>query len=715
MLVPTMACQAGCRYCYAKKSGERMSMETAERAIAFMDRISAGQPIRIIFHGGEPLLAGHVFYEQILPVLRERFGRRARLAIQSNLWAMDEEFARLFRKYEVEVSTSIDGYPEMCDDQRGEGYYERTQAGAAIFTSAGKGIGRICTFSSAHVHDAERVFREAEAPYTIHGAIPTYGEGNDGLSLTPAQFTKILLDTYHVYRDDLSHTRVGLLDTMASALLHKKAGLCTFSACLGQYAAITPGGDLYSCQRFSGIREFCLGNIWDDVNEEKILQSKAYRLLYEKTEEMRSACGDCIHFPNCNGGCLYSAFTAGTAKDPYCETYRTVFDEMLTDMGHEIADVMLDRETARTPVLSMAGDRPHPYDERIKRERIQKWVSRDGSQCPAFTDPFPENQLNKVFFNLTARCPLHCTHCWAANRERESRDLPAETYANLIDEAIQMRFRRIVLTGGEPLVYRDFDKLVGMLAGIDKKGVELILRTSFAFPISEERMRNIASIFDRVVVSIDGDRASHDARRGQGTYERTVRNLEDFSRIASPRKLGLWSVLSAEQLHGKEGRAVKELGDRLGGGMIHFDALKPMGNACYSECDLTTDLPERAEDLRIRSNCGLGHILHVEPDGKAYPCYACMTPETMLADLSREPLSALRDRLFAYASVGVDSNEKCSHCELRYLCGGLCLAYRPHPETPDSGDFDCEARKKALHSLLAAIQNPRHQSPSAPS
>lgn len=702
MLVPTMACQAGCRYCYAKKSGERMSMETAMRAIEFIDRLSTGHPIRIIFHGGEPLLAGHEFYKQILPVLWERFGRRARLAIQSNLWAMDEGFARLFRKYEVDVSTSIDGYREMCDDQRGQGYYERTQAGALIYEAFGKGIGRICTFSSAHVDDAERVFCEADAPYTIHGAIPTYGERND-LSLTPAQFTEVLRDTYHVYRENLSHTRVGLLDAMASALLHKKAGLCTFSACLGQYAAITPTGDVYSCQRFSGIRKFCLGNILEDLDEEKILRSHAYRLLYEKTEEMRSACGDCIHFPNCNGGCLYSAFTAGTAKDPCCESYQTIFDEMLADMGKEIADVMLDRENPCTPVLSMAGDRPHPYDERIKRERIQKWVSRDSSQSPTFADPFPENQLNKVFFNLTAHCPLHCAHCWAGNRERDNRVLSAETYANLIREAIGMRFRRIVLTGGEPLVYRDFGKLLGLLKGIDKKGAELILRTSFAFPVSEERMRMIAAVFDRVVVSIDGDQASHDARRGQGTYERTVRNLETFSQIASPAKLGLWSVLSSEQLHGKEGWSVKELGHRLGAGLIHFDALKPMGSACYSECDIISDLPERAEDLRIRPNCGLGHILHVEPDGKAYPCYACMAPETMLADLSVEPLAALRDKLFAYASVGVDSNEKCSHCEVRYLCGGLCLAYRPHPETPDSGDFDCESRRKALLSLLASI------------
>ncbi|MBR6091124.1 MAG: radical SAM protein, partial [Anaerolineaceae bacterium] len=233
MFVPTMACQAGCRYCYAKKSGDRMSPETAVKAVDFIERFAADGAFKIIFHGGEPLLAGEEFYSFILPVIRERFGRRAGLGMQSNLWAMDEKMAHLLRAYEVEVGTSIDGYREMCDDQRGVGYYDRTQAGAGILRAMGAHVGRICTFSAAHAEDAEKVFREAESGYTIHAAIPAYGEEKSPLVLSPEQFTRVLTDTYHAYRSDLSHAKVGLLDSMASALLKKKAGLCTFSDCLG--------------------------------------------------------------------------------------------------------------------------------------------------------------------------------------------------------------------------------------------------------------------------------------------------------------------------------------------------------------------------------------------------------------------------------------------------------------------------------------------------
>ncbi|MBR6089648.1 MAG: radical SAM protein, partial [Anaerolineaceae bacterium] len=461
----------------------------------------------------------------------------------------------------------------------------------------------------------------------------------------------------------------------------------------------------YSCQRFSGIRQFCLGNIWDDPTEEDILKSPAFLMLEEKAEKMKTVCGDCQHFPYCNGGCLYSAFTADSDKDPNCAAYKTVFDEMLVDMGHEILEVLNHRESP-TPVLCMSGDQPHPYDRREKlrqiRKALEQGISSESKTPPPF---FPENQLNKVFFNLTRKCPLRCTHCWAGNQKSEGVELPPERYAELTAQAADLRFRHIIFTGGEPFVYKGFEYLTDLLDGIDRKGAELVLRTSFAFRISDDMLLRIAKVFDRVIVSVDGDRDEHDARRGAGSYEKTVSNLERFSEIADARKLGLWTVLDKGGQSDKVQTAVRTLGSRLNVGFVHFDGMKPLGNACFQECDLTSDLPARAEELRIRRNCGLGHILHVEPDGKAYACYVCIGgPDAVLANLSADPLNSVCGRLFGYARSGVDTNEKCSACPVRYLCGGLCLAYRPHPEDPDNGDFDCGSRLHKIKELTADLE-----------
>jgi len=54
---------------------------------------------KITFHGGEPLLAGHEWFEHALAALAEATHRHAQFSLQSNLWALDECFVDLFAEY----------------------------------------------------------------------------------------------------------------------------------------------------------------------------------------------------------------------------------------------------------------------------------------------------------------------------------------------------------------------------------------------------------------------------------------------------------------------------------------------------------------------------------------------------------------------------------------------------------------------------------------
>ena len=101
---------------------------------AALDWISAAtspdETPEITFHGGEPLLAGIEWYRRVLPLVRERLPD-ARLALQSNLWLLDDELCRLFAEYGVSLGTSLDGPRPINDRQRGRGSYRRTMAGIA--------------------------------------------------------------------------------------------------------------------------------------------------------------------------------------------------------------------------------------------------------------------------------------------------------------------------------------------------------------------------------------------------------------------------------------------------------------------------------------------------------------------------------------------------------------------------------------------------------
>lgn len=338
MLIPTAACQASCVYCFGPNRGETMSVGVADKALAFMARIARSDgSVHITFHGGEPLLAGADYYEYILPRLTELFGRRLRLSIQTNLLAMDERMADLIHDWRIAVGTSVDGDEKLCSAQRGDGYYAGNERGRSLLKQKGVDVSRICTLTHDSAGEAARVFRHYAGeppliglPYSLHGAVRALGCAPDTHTVTVDDMARILLDTLSAYRQNAAQTRVSTLDAMAKGCFDGEGQLCTFFPCLGRFAAIAPDGGVYSCQRFCEHEEFALGNVNDDLTEEAILHSPVWRMLRARQERAKAVCGGCMHFAYCNGGCLYNMFTSDTETDPYCDTYRAVFDVLAT-------------------------------------------------------------------------------------------------------------------------------------------------------------------------------------------------------------------------------------------------------------------------------------------------------------------------------------------------------------------------------------------------
>lgn len=716
MLLPTMSCQGRCVYCFGPNKGPVMDERTADFALEFIARTAPEKgKIHITFHGGEPLLAPASWYRHILPQLRAQFGQRLRLSVQSNLLALSDEMLGLMQKYEIAVGTSVDGYEGMCDAQRGEGYFKKNLANRERLRQNGVPSGGICTFTPPFVtrESIGKVFHSFDSPFSLHGAVPCLGCGLTEHDLSAEEMKTLLLTSYDIYKENIADSRISTIDTMALGCFDGKGGVCTFYDCLGVFAAIASDGGVYSCQRFCGHEEYCFGNVNGGLAEAEILESTAYQKLRRQQDGTRAACGECAHYEYCMGGCLYNALAAGTDKDPYCGAYKAAYDKISLDMALEMGGVMTGRD-AETPVLAMAGDRPHPYDRRVNEKNLRTALYHGKPWAEPFPAALrrtkhPENGLNKLYLHLTFDCPLRCPHCYAEGGERKTDELAAAQFASIIREAADRRFRSVVLTGGEPLVYSEFDELMSLAADIDRKGTALILRSSFGFAISDERLKAVCGLFDEIVVSVDGDRESHDARRGAGRYERTVENLERAVSLGFAERLGLCATLEKEQREGAPGASVDALAQRLKIRHVRFRPILPLGRGSgakqesYQLCTEEIDLGER---FQPRFSCGLGQNLYVEPNGDAYPCYAWCEKDALLGNLGTMNLGALLDEgaLFAYGRHDVDSNKKCRVCDVRYLCGGICKAWARDKRNIDSGDFDCTARKETFTRMAGRME-----------
>ncbi|MEU7632961.1 FxsB family cyclophane-forming radical SAM/SPASM peptide maturase [Nocardia sp. NPDC049220] len=139
-------CNLACDYCYmyemVDQSWRDQPMVMTEeifidtcRGIA--DHVSRFEipAVSLVFHGGEPLLAGHSRFEFFARHAREQLGPRVevRLGVQTNGVLIDEEFLRICDQWDVVIGVSIDGGRDAHDrhrkSRRGDGSFDDVARG----------------------------------------------------------------------------------------------------------------------------------------------------------------------------------------------------------------------------------------------------------------------------------------------------------------------------------------------------------------------------------------------------------------------------------------------------------------------------------------------------------------------------------------------------------------------------------------------------------
>ena len=360
----------------------------------------------------------------------------------------------------------------------------------------------------------------------------------------------------------------------------------------------------------------------------------------------------------------------------------------------------------KAEVKALIGYHPDPAAVRRRlvreAEELLRWGQTNKRHQPVLASL--AGQLRKFYLYPTFDCPLRCPYCYAEGGERHVDELDAQTFLRITQEAAKAGFGSVVIVGGEPLVYRDFRRFLDGLGGIDLEGCSLVLRTSFGFKVSDELMEKLCASFDEIVVSIDGDEETHDAVRGKGTWRHATSN--SLRALACGGRISVNSVMTREQGDGAPGAFLRSFCAEHGIEKLVISSPVPMGRA------EGTDVPpfewrsdvRQTLSLKPKFSCGLGHSLYMQPDGSVYPCYAWCASEHRLGDLSRESLTDVLERgdLLAIANSGVDTNEKCRACEVRYFCGGMCKIYVRDKHDLNSGDFDCAETKGSILRMLAA-------------
>jgi radical SAM protein with 4Fe4S-binding SPASM domain len=134
-----------------------------------------------------------------------------------------------------------------------------------------------------------------------------------------------------------------------------------------------------------------------------------------------------------------------------------------------------------------------------------------------------------IYWYLTFRCNLACTHCSVLSSPNvdTSTDLNTADCLQIVDQLAEMNADFVILSGGEALIRPDVLTILRALAerkihvGLETNGLKAGEKAfiDLALELQEKKLLTIA-------VSLDGGTAeTHSVLRGPGSFERTVRAM----------------------------------------------------------------------------------------------------------------------------------------------------------------------------------------------
>ncbi|MDM8539501.1 radical SAM protein [Desulfococcaceae bacterium HSG9] len=355
ILLPTLRCDAACDYCFEKKAGADMSIDQLKSLISkvldYMEQNEA-KALSIHWQGGEVMMMSPQWFARAGDVIDRAADSRnvnVRNYIQSNMIGYSKEWNPIIAEmFDNSVGSSMD-YPNR---------HRKLPGGSAADFNA-VWIRNVRQAQDAGIHigvialpDAETLQRGAENLYSYFTEelnitdfqinTPFAGGPADasktGYPLDTERLTQFLTELADIWAERGYHqgVRVGPFDELIEYFRGEDAVLpCIWKAnCADEFVCIDPQGNIAQCDCWvASYPQFHFGNIFKNDSLAELLRDNPVRhkflgrpgVLIQKEE-----CPECDYLAICHGGCPVRAYTTYGdlhTKDPYCETYKTVFNQ----------------------------------------------------------------------------------------------------------------------------------------------------------------------------------------------------------------------------------------------------------------------------------------------------------------------------------------------------------------------------------------------------
>lgn len=348
-------CNMRCAYCYEGHTPNMgfMDKATVNTLIAKSAEhsIKTGAFVNFTWHGGEPLLVGKKFYEDVVAT-QKSFGPEFRYknSIQTNGLLLDGAFADFFIKNHFGVGVSIDGPPIIHDAQRflkapNAASFKQVYAALVEMDNRDMRAGALAIFTRNtldHIDEFYDFFRDRSLNVKMNPLVVA-GNAKDApakyLQVTPKEYGEALVYLFDRWIGEPAGSfSIDTFSNITRSLVSGDIYSCSQAGQCFNYFKVFPNGNIHMCGKMPYDKHL-LGNINKD-NLVTILNSPERKRYALEKEALKEVCKPCGHFDICHGGCTQSAYARRqqtTDKQYYCESFNALFNRMKAVVPKHIA------------------------------------------------------------------------------------------------------------------------------------------------------------------------------------------------------------------------------------------------------------------------------------------------------------------------------------------------------------------------------------------
>ena len=320
-----------------------MSFATLENVIRRTLEFAEGS-CTIAFQGGEPTLAGLDFFRECIRLEQKYNTKNVTIshALQTNGYALNEEWCQFFAKNHFLIGLSVDGIKATHDlyrkDAVGKDTYFRVLESAKLLEAAGVEFNVLMVVNGKTAPKIRRIyenFRKLGFSWQQYIACLdpiSERQGQEEYSLSPKMYGRFLIELFELWDLDLRQGKqpyIRQFENYVGILLGQfpesceQRGVCSFQN------IVEADGSVYPCD-FYVLDEYRIGNLNEDSFEtihERRLKQGFVEASCNHTEECRA----CPYFMICRGGCRRHREQPGSrpGENYFCQSYRMFFDACL--------------------------------------------------------------------------------------------------------------------------------------------------------------------------------------------------------------------------------------------------------------------------------------------------------------------------------------------------------------------------------------------------